>query len=875
MKIIQKINYIFNPYLGPIFISALIMGYLALVILPALSRDNEIERLTKQAKNSINQLKITRSYYTSNVINKVKKESKLKINYDHKENADTIPLPATLVHNLSEILPENGTTIKMFSNYPFPNRKDRILDKEQTESLEYILKNPDKTYTKLIKQSEQKILKVAVADIFYNSSCVNCHNTRADTPKDDWKIGDVRGVIQVSIPFKDGIVLTNNQTIDLLIFVGLLILILGIHYSYISYKRQKEHLKEQDKLEQMVQSRTKTLNQYKKAVDFSAIVSKTNTKGIITYVNDEFIKISKYSKEELIGKSHNLIKHSDMNNETFTDLWKTIKSKRIWKGQIKNRAKDGSEYYVASTIVPILDSNDEIEEFLAVRFDVSDIVKSRIEAEKADTAKSTFLANMSHEIRTPLNAIIGFSEILSQNETLKTEDSKYASIINNSAHTLLHIINDILDISKIGNGNFEISLKSTNLLHTSNTIVELFSQRALEKNINLIATIDKNISPCVYTDEIRLKQVLSNLLGNAIKFTHEHGTIKLNVKSLEKNSKVRFEIIDTGIGIAKDKLKNIFNPFIQIDNHSNRKYEGTGLGLSISSHIVESLQSKIHVESTQSVGSKFWFDLDFEVCKSENCKSLEDINTQNNTQNNFVGNILIAEDNPANQELLRHILNEMNLNYHIVSNGLEATKIYLENSYDIILLDINMPIMDGIDTFKYIRKYEMEHNLKKTPIVAITANAIKGDKEKFLALGMNDYLTKPIQTQKLEELFTQYLKQNIQKSTNLSTVKTKSTSRLDSVGVTQRLGVSTKIANLLIKKFENEIIEDLNEFEQYIVTNDADNIKKKAHYIKNSCLNFGLVEICESLQIVESNSSDTIVSNQEFQKIKKSILELI
>ncbi|MGB5867856.1 MAG: ATP-binding protein [Arcobacteraceae bacterium] len=875
MKLFKKFNYILNPYFGPIFISALIMGYLALFVLPELSKQNEIERLTLQAENSVNQLKITRSYYTSNVISKVKKESKIKINYDHKENSDTIPLPATLVHNLSDILPENGTTIKMFSNYPFPNRKDRLLDADQKEALTYILNNPNETYTKLITTNNQKILKVTVADIFYDSSCVSCHNTRLDTPKNDWKIGDVRGVIQVSIPFKEGIILTNNQTVDLLIFLTLLIIILGIHYAYISVKRQKEHLKEQDKLENMVQSRTKTLNQYKKAVDFSAIVSKTNTKGIITYVNDEFVKISQYSKEELIGKSHNLIKHSDMPNEMFQDLWSTIKAKKIWKGQIKNRAKDGTEYYVSSTIVPILDSNDEIEEFLAVRFDVSDIIQSKIDAEKADMAKSTFLANMSHEIRTPLNAIIGFSEILSDKSTLDKEDSKYASIINNSANTLLHIINDILDISKIENGNFEIALDSTDLFITCNAIVELFSQRALEKNIKLIYTIDNNISSCVYTDEIRLKQVISNLLGNAIKFTKENGTIKLNVKSLEKNSKVRFEIIDTGIGIHQDKLKNIFNPFIQVDNHSNRKYEGTGLGLSISSHIVESLGSKIHVESTEEVGSKFWFDLNFEICHDQNCFNTKVSTNRKDTKLCFSGNILIAEDNLPNQELLRHILNEMNIQYTIASNGLEATQMYEANHYDIVLLDINMPVMDGIDAFKHIRKYEKENNKKPIPIIAITANAIMGDKEKFLELGMNDYLTKPIQTEKLEELFNQYLPKNIEPKLFLKEKEMEKKSKIDVEKISQKLGVSEKIVTMLINKFENEIMNDLQELESYIYNNDFGNIKNKAHYIKNSCLNFALTEICESLQLIESQPSHSALTKSEFEKIKKLILELI
>ena len=671
------------------------------------------------------------------------------------------------------------------------------------------------------------------------------------------------------------VILTNSQILMMLALILFIILSLMIHYTIMSMKNNKNNEIKKQKLEQEIENRTielknsiKILNQYKLAVDSSAIVSKTDKNGKITFVNDEFIKISKYTKDELIGKNHNIIRHKDMPKEIFKDLWQTLKEKRIWKGEIKNRAKDDSAYYVATTIVPILDINDEIEEYLAIRLNVTKIVEAQLEAKKADEAKSGFLANMSHEIRTPLNAIIGFSTLLSNSKELDTKNQKQAKIINSSAESLLSIINDILDVSKIESGNFTLNYEEVSLEFVSENVVELFSKRAIEKHIKLIFNIDNNLPKCVFTDGIRLKQVLSNLLSNAIKFTNRDGKVYLNILCLEsKNGKVkiRFEAKDNGIGIPADKISTVFKPFIQVDNNSNKEYQGTGLGLSICSHIIKAFGSKIEIQSELEKGTNFYFDLEFDTClknfranktflnhinfkvldNSEifdycknylsqfgtindeskdsdilifNCSNnnLEDLNPlrvefkeipklllyefeedindfelldnertlslpfypsklndsieellhktkkrEVNTKEiskNHKGNILVAEDNIANQELMGYILDSMGVNFCIKENGLETIKEFKTNPYDLILMDGNMPIMDGISATKEIRAYEKENGLAPIPIIALTANAIKGDKEKFLSSGMNNYLTKPINVNDLKKIFDLYLR---------------------------------------------------------------------------------------------------------------------
>lgn len=997
-KIVKKLlSPFFNPYIGPvIMVSTLII--LLIVLVPKYSHDNRIDQMTQRAVEIINNLKKVRSYYTQHVVSEIRTNDKLTINYDHKNNVGTVPLPATVLHDLSELIPEDGMKIKMYSNYPFPNRKERILDDFEKDSLVYLANNPNKIYTRSVIENGEERYSVAISDIFYSQACVSCHNTRVDTPKDDWKIGDVRGVIKISVPIKEDLLLTNNQMLIVFLILIFAILSLGIHYFSFFLIKLKEHKKQKDALENSVQERTselqntiKLLSQYKNAVDVSAIVSKTDKHGKIIYVNDEFLNVSKFSRDELIGKNHNIVRHEDMSVEVFEDLWKTITSKKIWTGQIKNRAKDGSSYYVESTIVPIVNIDDEIEEFLAIRFDVTNIIKSQIRAQRADDAKSTFLANMSHEIRTPLNAIIGFSNLLNNSRELSLQHRKQTDIIHSSANSLLSIINDILDVSKIESGNFDLTIEDTDLYFISEHVIELFSKRANEKNIKLVFNLDNQIPLCVSTDGVRLRQVLSNLLSNAVKFTPSYGVISLSINLLQTTQtsvKIRFEIEDSGIGIPQEKLQSIFNPFIQVDHKTNKEYQGTGLGLSICTHIVESLGSNIEVMSSVGTGTKFWFDLEFDICKesfpthkeyinSLNFKVIDtqsdifhyakrylsifgtindesrdidmiicscinkniaqlneireehkeipililyeyedDINQfklQENEQSlalpfypsklndsleelfqrskkrtlskheqietSYNGKILIAEDNNANQELISYILKSMHLNFTIKDNGKEALESYKTDSYDLILMDINMPIMDGIEAFKQIRLYEKSHQIKEIPIIALTANAIKGDKERFLSLGMNDYLSKPINVDELKKIFDIYLTEkphcsrNIEKDGNNQ--HSQKSSQIDIAKIVDKLGVSENIAQMVVSKFKKEIKKDLKELANFIEHNESKNIVEKAHYIKNSCLNLALDDICTLLQELENKELPSLQRDDVYKKIENSLEKIL
>ena len=366
-------------------------------------------------------------------------------------------------------------------------------------------------------------------------------------------------------------------------------------------------------------------------------------------------------------------------------------------------------------------------------------------AEKANNSKSMFLANMSHEVRTPMNAILGFVDQLAKNEDDSTRQEQF-EIIKNSGKTLLTIINDILDLSKLESGKMDIEFHPCSIQHIFQEIGQLFYELMEEKNITYKMSISRELPECILSDQVRIKQVLSNLLSNAIKFTPENGMIKMEVKYKKENTMLYCSIKDTGVGIAKENQVKIFNAFNQEDSSTTRKFGGTGLGLSISSKIIEVMGGTLQVESSLGKGSCFYFEIPVKVCeprKNQNYLQLNKIDSENINALEFNKYALIVEDNKTNQMLLGMILEEIGISYDIANDGVEAIAKYKENTYDIILMDENMPNLNGIEATKYIRKMEQVEGLKYTPIVAVTANALSSDRERFISSGMDDYVSKP------------------------------------------------------------------------------------------------------------------------------------
>ena len=477
------------------------------------------------------------------------------------------------------------------------------------------------------------------------------------------------------------------------------------------------------------------LQQFFDALNESAIVSKTDPKGVITYVNQKFCDVSGYSKEELIGQSHNIVRHPDMPREVFKELWKTLQNKKVFKATIKNRTKDNGFYFVDTSIMPILDLDGTIEEYLGVRYDVTELIKARDMAISGEKAKSEFLSNMSHELRTPLNAIVGFSSILSR--TIKeAKHLKYLSNIQESSANLIGLINDILDLSKLQSGNFSLSFHAFNLKESIQILLERFTTLIENSALDFQVSIEENANVSLSGDWLRISQIISNLVSNAIKFTPQGK--KIEFKVAYKDSKLLVNVIDEGIGLSQEAQEKIFKPFEQADNSTTRTYGGTGLGLSIVLNLVKQMQGEISLTSVEGKGSNFGVSLPLQELQKPDV--LEALVDETQEREALYGHVLIAEDNKTNQMLIKVFMEEFGLSYKIANDGVEAVDMFGCEKFDLVLMDENMPNLGGCEAMKRI------HSLYgyEVPIIALTANAMTGDRERFIKEGMTDYISKPI-----------------------------------------------------------------------------------------------------------------------------------
>lgn len=759
----------------------------------------------------------------------------------------------------------------------------------------------------------------------------------------------------------------------------------------------------------------------------------TDLNGSIKYANQAFSKLTGYSAEEIKNSKPSILKSGKHDPAFYAQMWAAIKAGRVWEGEIINRRKSGEDYYEEMTITPVRTTNNQITHFIAVKRDITERKKfeetlsiAREKAEAANRTKSLFLANMSHEIRTPLNAILGYIYLMERTDLAQTQLHQLQKM-RSSADTLLSTINDILDFSKIEAGKISLEIMPFRLDELMQEICDIVSMKAHEKNLEILFNIPERLPMKYEGDPIRLRQILLNLINNAIKFS-EKGKIEVQVESLQEEGEkmeLQFCITDKGIGIDPETLKDLFTPFTQADSSTTRKFGGTGLGLSISKELIEKMEGKIWAESELGSGSRFYFTVKLrmleeishekisrrkkfsdrkvmvidreEGSRSFICEYLEslkmnvvgiesvpesvqllgqmpdksfpDLLVLNSNAHQFkqkrqvkglirmvhrqgagiahivsvvdednpiwdlsefafdcvlrkpisqskiynclvmlfmdtskeIGqekdmrsgpqwgekvagvSVLVAEDNEINQDVIASLLKLLKMDVTIAGNGQQAVHLLQEKVFDIILMDIQMPVMDGFQATRIIRASAESRDI---PIIALSANVVKEEKENAFQAGVDDYLTKPIEPDKLYAAIAKWIGKEspaAEKQVGKSEPSLMGTTQVEGLDIeagVYRVGNNMDTYRRILEKFTRSHRDDLNQARGALIAGDVPSAKKLLHALKGVSANIGAVRLPQLIadleELIAKGSAEEVnalleTTMRELDRIVRSI----
>ncbi len=609
--------------------------------------------------------------------------------------------------------------------------------------------------------------------------------------------------------------------------------------------------------------------------------------GKISYVHDYFCKMTGYSKEELIGK---LAIEKIITEKFRINFVKQFQPKKKGKSgpyEMQIHKKNGKPMWILIGSIPLYNDNHRVNGSLGICLNITRqkkvekrLIEAMQKAEDSAKAKEQFLANMSHEIRTPMNAIVGMGSLL-RKTTLNPKQQKYLSAITSSADNLLVIINDILDLSKVESGKVVFEKIGFRVSEVVERVKASLSYKAQEKGIQILMQPGKHTDNIVKGDPTRLNQVLLNLVNNAIKFTPKGNVTILCHIQQQQASHIRFgfTVQDTGIGIAPDKFETIFDSFSQADAGTTRQYGGTGLGLAICKKLVEAQGGTIEVKSVLHQGTSFTFVLDFEKgTESDLPFNPED---SYDTYDLSQLRILLAEDNKFNQMLVVSLAEEWGCHIDAVENGSLALQKLYEQPYDLVLMDMQMPVMDGIEATKAIRNHT-DKAIQRIPIIALTANSFASDTRKCLTAGMNDYLSKPFESlalyKKIAQLTSHKLKQVVQQVNAAPILLCKE-------GLLYQMAAGNVAFTVqMLELFITEVGTALQEMHTLKAAHSLTGIKRLAHKIKPSIDSIAPQDARQLIRKVETNLTEenaemliaqlTDTTDRLFDSCRLEIIEL-
>lgn len=606
----------------------------------------------------------------------------------------------------------------------------------------------------------------------------------------------------------------------------------------------------------------------------------TDLKGNIVFINDAYLLNSGYKREDLLGNNSRILQSGRTPKETYKAMWNALTAGKSWKGFFYNKRKNNEEFVEFAIITPLKKPDGKIYRYIGVKEDITEKIKlgeeldryrekleilveertkqleeALLKSESSIRAKETFLRNMSHEIRTPMNAILGMVELISETELTELQ-KKYIKKINLSGKLLLNIINDILDISKIDSDMMVLESSPVCLDKVLSDLLELFNPEAEEKGLKLKIVNNTEIEYFL-GDRLRLSQVLINLIKNAIKFTNKgHVVIEVNcLKEFRGKLFLKFSVKDTGLGIDKSAQEKLFQPFEQEDSSTTRRFGGTGLGLAITKQIIRLMEGDLKVESEKGQGSEFWFTIVVEECVID--KDYTNINNEVNID--FLEplgsiSILIAEDDETNRFVIEGLLKNNQVKITVVENGLEAVYAVEKEHFDLIIMDMQMPVMGGLEASNEIKDLELGKNV---PILALTANAYEKDKEECLRNGIDDFVTKPCRK---VILFSKIYNLLVRKYIDDKYINELFPSKMDKY---------QQLAARFFQRYEN-ISEVLN-------IEDETQLKSYVHKLKGAAATLGLKQISYFANLIEMNPRKIEYLNaliENFTITKKIVNEL-